>query len=121
MNLLENLESAIDQEESFFRAQLMREDVARLRRLQELASASETVEEFVKEGLYVGWTPNDLRTHEFKEELEVFLQAVYRRCRDDGVAGDTDKQIAQAWRVFDAKRMERLVGCLARVPKPGDH
>ena len=120
MNLLENLEAAIDREESFFRSQLMREDVARLRQLQELAGTSQTVEEFVKEGLYIGWTPNDMRTHEFKDELEAFLRAVYRQVREDDETDEADEQIDRTWRTFDAKRMERLVGCLTRVPKPGE-
>lgn len=119
MQLLEAMENAVDREESIFRAQLMREDIGRLRRLEELAQRAATRDEFFKEGLYVGWTPDDLRTHEFKEELEPLLDAIYLRCRGEGEAVELDRQIDDAWRVFDAKRLERLVGCLTRVPKPG--
>ncbi len=119
MQLLEALENAVEREESIFRAQLMREDIGRLRRLQELAEKAATREEFVKAGLYIGWTLDDLRTHEFKGELEPLLDAVYLRCRGEGDAGDLDRRIDEAWRVFDAKRLERLVGCLTRIPKPG--
>jgi len=119
MQLLEALENAVGREESVFRAQLMREDIGRLRRLEELAQSAGNHEEFVKQGLYIGWTPDDLRTHEFKDELELLLDAVYLRCRGEGDAGELDRRIDEVWRVFDAKRLERLVGCLTRVPKPG--
>jgi len=118
MQLLEALENAVEREESVFRAQLMREDIGRLRRLKELAREVGSHEEFLKQGLYIGWTPDDLRTHEFKDELEPLLDAVYLRCRGEGDAGAADRRIDDAWRAFDAKRLERLVGCLTRVPKP---
>jgi len=119
MQLLESLERGVEREESVFRAQLMREDVGRLRRLEELADKVGSRDEFLKQGLYIGWTPDDLRTHEFKGELEPLLDAVYQRCRGEGDPGELDRRIDEAWRAFDAKRLERLVGCLTRVPKPG--
>jgi hypothetical protein len=118
MQLLESLQTAVEREESVFRAQLMREDIGRLQRLKALAEKADSHDEFLKGGLYIGWTPDDLRTHEFKDELELLLDAVYLRCRGEGDAGELDRRIDEAWRVFDAKRLERLVGCLTRVPKP---
>jgi len=97
----------------------MREDIRRSQRLEKLAEETGSHEEFLKEGLYIGWTPDDLRTHEFKDELEPLLNAVYLGCRGEGDAGELDQWIDEAWRVFGAKRLERLVGCLAQVPKPG--
>jgi len=120
MRLLEMLEEDLAREPSMFRAQLMREDAARLRRVIELAESAASAEEFGKQAFVVGWTPNDLRTHELKAELDPLLDALYRRLSSGGEDAALDREIEALWRAFDAKRLERLVGCLSRVPPPED-
>ena len=49
MQLLEDLERPIAQEHSLFRAQLLREDIARLRRLEELARGAAVPQARIRE------------------------------------------------------------------------
>lgn len=112
MQLIARLEALLGKEESLFRAQLLREDIARLRRLQMLASSAQDAEAFRKAGMRIGWTPGDARTHEIAEPLGLLLDAVY---------GSREEEIALAWEALHRARMERLVGCLSTpVPKPVD-
>ena len=108
MRLLETLQRLAAEEQSPFRAQLLREDIARLKQLQELAHSAPDVALFKQRGMRIGWTQGDLRTHELRTPLESLLDAVYayetgagwrrsgnpdRRCvagaspRADGTAG----------------------------------
>lgn len=69
MTFIDELESRLTGEESMFRAQLLREDVSRLRRLIELADEHDDRDEFRKAGAYIGWTSGDMRTHELTGQL----------------------------------------------------
>lgn len=117
MKLIEELEAARAIEESIFRAQLLKEDIARLKTLAELAETVDSPEGFLKHGLLIGWTPGDARTFELKPALVPFLTAFYAACKG---AADGEARLDAAWQELDAFRMERLVGCLSRVPRPGD-
>lgn len=118
--MLEDLERLAAAEESPFRAQLLREDAARLRRLQELARTAPDLESFKKSGMRVGWTQGDARTAELREPLEELLHAVYaleRGKRDAQQQG----RIVDCWNALHRLRMERLLGCLSTpVPRPAD-
>ena len=117
MDILDRLERALSVEESYFRAQLLREDVARLERLRELAGKATTEETFLRDGLLVDWTPAGLRNGELKATLEPLLRAFFAAAR--GEPGlDADARLLPAWYAFDAQRMDLLVGCLSRVPRP---
>ena len=95
-----------------FRAQLLREDVARLRKLQALAHSAADFQAFCKAGMRLGWTQADARTQELREPLLALFDAVFRG--DEGL-------IAQSWQALHRERMEKLVGCLSTpVPKPLD-
>ena len=118
MRLMEQLESRIAQEQSPFRTQLLREDLARLTKLRELARAAADAAAYRKAALHIGWTAGDLRTHELRAPLEVLLEAVY--AYETGATGEEQEaRNIQAWLEFHRIRMERLVGCLSTpVPKP---
>ena len=117
MKLIAALEALIRQEQSLFRAQLLREDVARLRKLQELARTAKDADAFRKSGMRIGWTQGDARTHELREPLERLLAAVYALEKDAGPEAPT----VEAWEALHRSRMEKLVGCLSTpVPKPVD-
>lgn len=73
MTFIDELESRLAGEESMFRAQLLREDVARLRRLMELADEYEDRDGFRKAGAYIGRTNGDMRTHELIDQLTPLL------------------------------------------------
>ena len=112
MRLISDLERQLAGEESLFRAQLLREDVARLRSLGDLKCSAADETAFVNSAARIGWTPGDARTAELREPLEAFLRAVY--------AGD-ERLIAQSWDALHRTRLERLLGCLSTpVPKPDD-
>ena len=117
MKLIADLEEFISMEESLFRAQLLREDVVRLKRLQELARTAKDAEAFRMSGMRIGWTQCDARTHELREPLEQLLAAVYAFEKEAA----PQAPIAEAWEALHRARMERLVGCLSTpVPKPLD-
>lgn len=116
MQLVARLENELLTEESYFRCQLLREDLARLKRLQELACSAPNVQAFEKEGRMLAWTPDSLRNWELKEALDPFLQAFYAAATIGG--SNAEDRLLAAWRALDARRLERLVGCLSRVPRP---
>lgn len=112
MRLITQLERLAAEEKSLFRAQLLREDVARLRKLQALAESAPDLEAFKRAGMRIGWTQGDARTHELAEPLARLLEAVY---------ASREEQLLPAWEALHRARMERLVGCLSTpVPKPAD-
>lgn len=120
MNLVEKLERLAAKEESLFRTQLLREDIARLKRLQTLAGECSDFAAFTKAGMRIGWTQGDARTQELAAPLEQLLGLVYQR--EMGFSEvDLDSDIESAWEALHRMRMERLVGCLSTpAPKPGD-
>ena len=110
MRLIEEMEQRLQSEDSMFRAQLLREDIDRLHRLESLARRHETLEAFAGEGLAIGWTRGNLRTHEVEEPLRALLAAVHAYER----GGRTDRQhraVRRAWDAFDRLRLAKLVGC----------
>jgi len=120
MRLPDTLLRIASGEESPFRAQLLREDVERLRKLQPLARSAPDLATFKKAGMRVGWTQGDLRTHELRAPLEALLEAVYAY-ETGNAAADAEDRIEAAWRELHRARMERLLGCLSTpVPKPVD-
>lgn len=117
MQLMDTLERRLQQEESYFRAQLLREDIARLRRLEALVHSAGDFEAFKRAGSRIGWTAGDLRTGEIREPLEALLAAFY--ARQTGAPGGTDAALQTAWEALHQARMERLLGCLSTpVPRP---
>ena len=112
MQLLEKLSLLLSEEASLFRAQLLREDIARLQKLQQMARQAPDAEAFRKSGMRIGWTQGDARTHELREPLQRLLDAVY---------ASQDDEIIRAWEALHRARMEKLVGCLSTpVPRPVD-
>ena len=112
MRLIADLENLLKEEQSLFRGQLLREDIARLRKLQELVKVAPDIAAFKKSGMRIGWTQGDARTHELREPLERLLDAFY--------AGN-EELVADAWQALHRARMEKLVGCLSTpVPRPAD-
>ncbi|MEO8717664.1 MAG: hypothetical protein ABI423_05545 [Burkholderiales bacterium] len=108
MKLIQDLEHRLAGAQSMFQAQLLREDIARLRKLEALAAAD--ADAFVRDGSRLGWTQGDARTGEIREPLEAFLRALH---------ANDEPLIAQAWDSLHRARMERLLGCLSTpVPRP---
>lgn len=120
MQLIDTLRERLAHESSIFHAQLLREDIARLARLETLAGSAESFDAFRDAGRRLGWTQEDARTHELAEPLDRLLEAVYASSQG-GADAAQDARIEAAWRALYRLRMERLVGCLSPpVPKPVD-
>jgi len=123
MRLAEELKRQQDSEPSYFRRHLLMEDTKRLERLVELAASCDDVTAFVAAGINLGWTAEDRRTHELLATLEPLLLAIYSRLRLDTASPDRsglDQQIEKLWHTFETNRMDQLIGCLSRIPRPPD-
>lgn len=116
--LLTRLQQKAAASESYFRTHLLTEDVARITRLQELSRSSSDLTAFKAAGSVIGWTPGDTRTWELKPALDLFLDAFYAAATEP--VRDSGERLNAAWDVFDLARIDLLVGCLSRVPKPDD-
>lgn len=117
MYLIDELQNRIAGEPGLFRAQLMREDIARLHKLEALARSVGEPETYRRAGRKLGWTALDARTGELGGELDELLDAV----RDATVSPSdaANARTVEAWRALAQLRMERLVGCLSTpLPKP---
>lgn len=120
MRLIEELERRLGEEQSLFRAQLLREDIARLNQLLELARTALDLAEYKKASMRIAWTQGNLRTLELRAPLEPLLEAIYTYEKGTHDS-DPEARIIEAWTELHRVRMERLVGCLATpVPKPVD-
>ena len=110
MNLIDELEKLIAAEPGLFRAQLMREDIVRLGKLEALARSMAEPEAYRRAGSKLGWTTHDARTSELGATLEGLLDAVREATVSPSSAADA--RAIEAWRALAQLRMERLVGCL---------
>jgi hypothetical protein len=132
MQLIDELKQRLEGEPSLFRAQLLREDIARLSRLCDLARSTGELDTFRKVAMRIGWTQGDSRTQELAEPLGALLEAVFAYYREgggataegsSGAARDPAQEgrIVAAWNELHRVRMQRLVGCLSNpVPRPAD-
>lgn len=111
MRLVEKLDHEAEHAEGMFARALAREDAGRVRKLLELARTHESVEEFTKHGLMIGWTQGDLRTLELKQTLIPVLEAVHALERQGG-GEENERRLDAAWRAFVAHRLKVLVHCL---------
>jgi len=117
LRLAEELEARSGAEESYFRAQLLREDAGRVRRLAALARSAADPAAFRAAGRRLGWTQGDARTAELDAVLVPFLDAVYEsECHGEDPA--REERARAAWRELFRVRIERLIGCLSTPPPP---
>lgn len=112
MKLIDDLRAEAAQTQSMFAAQLLKEDILRLEKLEQLARVERDAARFGKAALLLGWTQGDLRTFELNPELAAFIAAVFARHAASPTADDA--QIAAAWAALNKRRMDLLVGCLSR-------
>jgi len=118
MRLIRELERKLETEQSYFQAHLLREDIARLARMRDMARDAADAVAFRKTVFRLGWTAGDLRTHEIREPLEMLADAMYSYVTD-AIDADQEARIEQAWLILHRVRMECLVGCLSTpVPRP---
>lgn len=111
MQLLEQMEDIAANSDSMFRRALAKEDAARLRKLCELAETAPSLEAYMKDGLYIGWTRDDMRSWELKDQLEPLMKAIFTLVREPDTEG-IEEAINSAWPPFNQHRMKILVHCL---------
>ena len=118
MRLIDELERQAASEASVFRAQLLREDVARLRKLAGLARTVSDAAAIHAAARRLGWTALDARTSELAEPLGRLVDAVLRS-QLSGAEAAHDQAMFGAWHELARLRLERMVGCLStRLPEP---
>ena len=111
MKLIDHLKSVISRNEGIVQTQLAREDLERVEKLRELAQTATDYAIMEKEGLYIGWTKGDIRTHELSDPIKALMHAVY----DYENGGDKtvlDERIMEIWAAFHTLRLKVLVHCL---------
>ncbi len=119
MRLIDELERRLAAESSLFRAQLLREDIARLHKLDALARSTLDTEAYRKAAHRLGWTAQDARTSELREALDLLLESW--RCALSGRSEELDARMLRAWQEMTRLRLENMVGCLStRLPKPAE-
>jgi hypothetical protein len=117
LDLARELERRAAAEESPFRAQLLREDATRARKLALLARSSFDFAEFLHQARRLGWTQGDGRTGELVAALAPFLEAVYH-CEREGHGEAREARVLATWLDLWRLRVERLIGCLSTPPPP---
>lgn len=111
MELISFLEASSKNGASYFQQFLAKEDLVRINRLLEIAKAAENLANFLKDGIFIGWTKDDLRTHELKPALEPLLSKIFEY--EKGAKSEvSDAQILQLWHEFHALRLKTLLHCL---------
>lgn len=75
MQLIDELERRLAIEPSLFRAQLLREDITRLRKLDALARSELEAEAYRKAAYRLEWTAQNARTSELREALDLLLDS----------------------------------------------
>ncbi|MCA8887700.1 MAG: hypothetical protein KDA46_02650 [Parvularculaceae bacterium] len=110
MSLTQRLEEIAKNDESIFRRQLAKEDLARLLKLEALAANAADLNAFRKEGLYIGWTQGDMRTHDLRDSIEALLDAFYAAHLNH--SPEAEQALAAAWDAFHRDRLKKLIHCL---------
>lgn len=111
MRLLEQLNEIAENSESLFRRALAKEDLKRFDKLSVLYPACADLAAFIKDGMYIGWTQNDMKTHEMRETLTALLEA-YHAYRSDEADPALEARLDEAWAAFTKDRLEKLIHCL---------
>ena len=111
MQLLDDLRGKLELQDSMVRAQLMREDISRLERLWPLAESASNLAEFKKNGTYIGWTQNDMMTHQLSEPLSGLMEAIYD-LQKNGPDAELDQNVSKAWAELCVVRNKVLFKCL---------
>lgn len=110
MTLSEELKDVMERTQSVVQKQLLVEDIARVRQLEELAEACPSYEEFEHQGLFIGWTQGDFRTAELHASLKPLLRTLHRAINSPGDGGH--EEVRTCWIAFNQERSRKLVGCL---------
>lgn len=109
MKLLNYLQNQIENEESYFSQYLAKEDLTRIEKLVSAAGAMPR-EQYLKEFLLIGWSKDDMRTHELNETLIPLMNAVFEYAKQPNE--ENDNVALSKWQEFHAQRLKVLIHCL---------
>ncbi|NNF80989.1 MAG: hypothetical protein HKN05_23450 [Rhizobiales bacterium] len=110
MTLSEELKTVMARTQSVVQKQLLLEDIARIERLEDLAKACPSYEEFEHQGLFIGWTQGDFRTPELHPVLKPLLKTLHQAMHSP--SDGAEEEVRTCWITFNQERSKRLVGCL---------
>jgi len=103
MRLAHELAHRLSSEQSPVRAQLLREDLSRLRRLCEVAASARDRKACAAAAARLGWTPGDAREHELAHVLRPLVDAVYDY--EHGEEGEAiEARIHRAWEALVSRQ-----------------
>ena len=109
--LLEKLRFSAAKDENLFRRQLALEDARRVKKLVDMAKSGMSRDQYMKNGLFIGWTQGDMTTHRIQDEIKMLMATIFNACSLQG--GDDDNaEIDKAWAGFVDARLKRLIHCL---------
>ena len=111
MKLIVYLKSVISRNEGIVQTQLAREDLSRVEKLCALAKTHDNYPDMEKDGMYIGWTKGDFRTHELSDPLKALMHAIFDFTKT-GDAEKYDSRIMDIWAAFHTLRLKVLVHCL---------
>ena len=114
MKLIKYLRKNASENTSYVQAYLAKEDLKRVEKLASLAETSETVQIMEKDGLYIEWTKDDMRTHDVAEPLKDLIHKIYRykNANTQKEKDKLDDLIMDVWTSFHTLRLKVLVHCL---------
>lgn len=112
MKLTDTLRQAASSATSMFSAQLLKEDIVRLEKLEQLARVERDPARYRHAAMVLGWTQGDFRTFELNPELEAFVTAVFEHLAPQPAA--SADVVQDRWSALHRRRMDLLVGCLSR-------
>jgi len=111
MQLIKYLNTVISENNGYVQVQLAKEDLARVEKLRGLARKHDNLPALEKDGLYIGWTKGDFRTHELSETLKALMKAIFDY-EENGANEKLDAEIMDIWVAFHTLRLNTLVHCL---------
>ena len=116
MKLITYLNDVISRNAGIVQTQLAREDLARVEKLCVLAETHDNYAAMEKDGLYIGWTKGDFRTHELSDPIKALMHAIFDLTKTgDAAKYDAEKldnHIMDIWAAFHTLRLKVLVHCL---------
>lgn len=122
MRLIETLEASIAGDDSPFRAQLMREDVTRIKELSEAAKDLNSEQALQHTAMQLNWTASQARTDELATEIGALSQAIFEHVSaGESVTDQQESAVEQCWLRLHHQRLATMTGCLSTpLPKPVD-
>jgi hypothetical protein len=115
MRLIDILRAQAAGELSYFQSYLLREDIGRLEKVVAEVPKHSELASFLAAAVKFGWTAENRRTADIEAPLAAVLTAIYAHLNSTPPT-PPDDEIMRLWKAFDRHRIDRLAGCLARVP-----